>query len=107
MSTIKDDQNKKLEGTLVITKLSPKKAKMGSPDVIFTMINHTYYFRGPQCCPDVFGAEKYKIHLIKKEDKHNLLKNGRCGAMVILPDGCFSNLPPVYIRQQLHSATTH
>jgi hypothetical protein len=31
MSTIKDDKNKKPKGTLVITKQSPKKAKLGSP----------------------------------------------------------------------------
>jgi hypothetical protein len=36
------------------------------------------------------------MHLNKKEDEHNPLKNGRCGAMVNLPDGCFSNLPPDY-----------
>ena len=36
------------------------------------------------------------MQLNKKEDKHNPLKNGRCGAMVNLPAGCFSNLPPDY-----------
>ena len=41
MSTIKDDKNKKPEGPLVITKQSPKKVKLGSPDFIFTTINHT------------------------------------------------------------------
>ena len=33
MSTIKDDKNKKPKGPLVITKQSPKKAKLGSPDI--------------------------------------------------------------------------
>ncbi len=61
MSTIKDDKNKKPKGPLVITKQSPKKAKLGSPDVLFTTINHTYNFRGPQCCPDVLGTAKYKM----------------------------------------------
>jgi hypothetical protein len=42
------------------------------------------------------GTEKYKMHLNKKEDEHNPLKNGRCGAMVNLPVGCFSNFPPDY-----------
>ena len=76
MSTIKDDKNKKPnKGPLVITKQSPKKAKLGSPGVLFITINHTYYFRGPQCCPYVLGTdEKYKIHLKKKEDEHNTLK---------------------------------
>ncbi len=41
MSTIKDDKNKKRKGPLVITKQSPKKAKLGSPDIRFTTINHT------------------------------------------------------------------
>ena len=53
MAAIKDDQNKKPKGPLVITKHSPKKANLGSPDVSFTTINYTYYFRGPQCCPDI------------------------------------------------------
>jgi hypothetical protein len=96
MSTIKDDKKKQPKGPLVITKQSPKKAKLGSPDIQFTTINHTYYFRGPQGCPDVLGTEKYKMQLNKKEDEHNPLKNGRCGAMVNLPVGCFSNLPPDY-----------
>ena len=42
MSTIKDVKNKKPKGPLVITKQSPKKAKLGSPDIQFTTINHTY-----------------------------------------------------------------
>jgi len=46
MSTIKDDKNKKPKGHLVITKQSPKKVKLKSPDVLFARINHTYYFRG-------------------------------------------------------------
>jgi hypothetical protein len=96
MSTIKDDKKKQPKGPLVITKQSPKKAKLGSPDIQFTTINHTYYFRGPQGCPDVLGTEKYKMQLNKKEDEHNPLKNGRCGALVNLPVGCFSNLPPDY-----------
>ena len=96
MSTIKDDKNKKPKGALVITKQSPKKAKLGSPYVIFTTINHTYYFRGPQFCLNVLGADKYKMQLNKKEDEHNPLKNGRCGAMVNLTVGCFSHLPPDY-----------
>ncbi len=61
MSTIRDDKNKTPKGPLVITKQSPKKAKLGSSDIQFTTINHTYYFRGPQCCPDVLDTEKYKI----------------------------------------------
>jgi hypothetical protein len=36
------------------------------------------------------------MQLNKKEDEHNLLNNGTCGAMVNLPVGCFSNLPPDY-----------
>ncbi len=36
------------------------------------------------------------MQLNKKEDEHNPLKNGRCGAMVNSPVGCFSNLPPDY-----------
>ena len=36
------------------------------------------------------------MQLNKKEDEHNPLKNGRCGAMVNLPVGCFSDLPPDY-----------
>ncbi len=47
MSTIKDDKSKKPKGPLVITKESPKKAKLGSPDVRFTTINesitHIYF----------------------------------------------------------------
>ena len=58
MSTINDDLKKQPKGPLVITKQSPKKAKLGSPDIQFTTINHTYYFRGPQCCPDVLGQKK-------------------------------------------------
>ena len=58
MSTIKDDKNKKPKGPLVITKKSPKKAKLGSPDVLFKTINHTPNFRGPQYCPDVLGIKK-------------------------------------------------
>ena len=65
MSTIKDDKNKKPKGPLVITTLSPKKAKLGLPEVLFTTINHTYYVRGPQCCLDVSGTEKYKMQLNK------------------------------------------
>ena len=53
MSTTKDDTTKQPKGPLVITKQSPKKAKLGSLDIQFTTINHTYYFRGPQNCPDV------------------------------------------------------
>ncbi len=56
MSTIKDDKNKKPKGPFVMTKQSPK--TNGSPDVLFTTINHTYYFLGPQWCPDVLGTEK-------------------------------------------------
>ncbi len=66
MSTVKDDNNKKSKGPFVITKQSPKKAKLGSPDVLFTTINHNYYFRGPQCYPDVLGTEK-KMQLKKKK----------------------------------------
>ena len=32
------------------------------------------------------------MQLNKKEDEHTPLKNGRCGAMVNLPVGSFSNL---------------
>ncbi len=60
MSTIKDDKNKKPKRPLVITKQSPKKAKLGSPDIQFTKIDHTYYFWGSQCCPDVLGTENAK-----------------------------------------------
>ena len=74
MSTIKDDKNKNPEGPLVITKQSPKIAKLRSPDIIFTTIHHTYYFREHQGCPDVWGTEKYKMHSNKKEDEHNPLK---------------------------------
>ena len=71
MSAIKDDTNKRPKGPLAITKQSPKKSKLGSPDVLFTTINHTYYFRSPQCCLYVLGTEKYKMQLKKEEDKHN------------------------------------
>jgi hypothetical protein len=67
MSNVKDDKNKKPKGLLVITKQSPKKAKLGSLDIQFTAINHTCYFRGPQCCPDVLGTKKYKMQLNKKK----------------------------------------
>ena len=56
MSTIKEDKNKMPKGPLVITKQSPKKAKLVSLDIICTTINHAYYFRGPQCCPNVLGS---------------------------------------------------
>ena len=65
MYTILEDKIKRPKGPLVITKQSPKKANLGSPDIIFTTINHTYYFREPQCCPDVFGPKKYKMQLNK------------------------------------------
>jgi hypothetical protein len=65
MSTIINDKNKKPKGPLVITKQSPKKENLGSPDVIFTTINHTYCFRGPQCCPDVLGT-KIQNAVLKK-----------------------------------------
>ena len=100
MSTIKDDKNKSPKGPLVITKQSPKKAKLGSPDIQFTTTNHTYYFRGPQGCPDVLGTEKCKMQLNKKENEHNPLKNGRCGAMVNLPF-------QIYRQITQHSATAH
>ena len=45
MSTIKDDKHKKLKGPLVITKQSPKKAKLGSLDIQFTTISHTIQYR--------------------------------------------------------------
>ena len=67
MSTIKDDKKKQPKGPLVITKQSPKKAKLGSLDIQFTTINNTYYFRGPQGCPDVLGTEKFKMQLNKKK----------------------------------------
>ena len=56
MSNDKDDKYKKPKGPLLITKHSPKKAKLGSPYIIFTTISHTCYFRGPRCCPDVLGT---------------------------------------------------
>jgi hypothetical protein len=34
------------------------------------------------------------MQLHKKEDNHDPIENGRCGAMVNLHVGCFSNLPP-------------
>jgi len=74
MSTIEDDKYKKPKGPLVITKQSPKKAKLGSPDIILTTINRTYYFRGPQGCPYILGTEKYKMQMKKKEDEHKPLK---------------------------------
>jgi len=37
------------------------------------------------------------MQLNKKEDEYNPLNNGRCVAMVNLPVGCFSNLPPDYL----------
>ena len=44
MSTIKDDENTKPKRPLVITKHSPKKAKLGSPDIVFTMsITHNFW----------------------------------------------------------------
>ena len=61
MATLKDDNNKKPRGPLVITKQSPNKTKLGSPDIIFTTINHSYYFRRPQGCPNVLGTEQYKM----------------------------------------------
>ena len=39
MSTIQDDKKKKPIRFLVITKHSPKKAKLGSPDIQFATIN--------------------------------------------------------------------
>ena len=60
MFTIRNDKNKKPKGPL-INKQSPKKAKLGSPDIIFTTINHTYYFRGPQCCPNALGTQKKNV----------------------------------------------
>ena len=42
MSTIKDNKNKMPKGPLDITKQSTKKGKLGSPDIQFTTINHTY-----------------------------------------------------------------
>ena len=87
---------KSLKDLLLSLNSHLKKKKLGSPDIIFTTSNHTCYFRGPQCCLDGLGTEKYKMHLNKKEDEHNPLKNGWCGAMVNLPVGYFSNLPPDY-----------
>ena len=74
MSTIQDDKNKKPKGPLVITKQSSKKAKLGSPDIQFTTINHTNYFRGPQCCLDILGTEKYKMQFKKKKMNITRLK---------------------------------
>jgi len=61
------------------------------------MINHEHYFHGSEGCPHVLGTEKYKMQLNKKEDKHNPLEKGRCGAMVNLPLGCFLNLLPDFL----------
>ena len=55
MSTIKDDKNIKPKGPLVITKRSPKK-KNGSPDIIFTTINHKHIlFSGTTMLSTCFG----------------------------------------------------
>jgi hypothetical protein len=43
-----------------------------------------------------FEHKKIQDAVEPKKDEHNPLKNGRCGALVILPGGCFSNLPPNY-----------
>ena len=91
-STSKNNKSKSPKGTLIITKQSQKKTKIYSIDILFTGINHAYYFRGPQGCPDTLGTGKYIIQLNKQEDKKLPLEKGICGAMVNLPIGCFSNL---------------
>ena len=63
-----------------------------SQDIIFTAINHTYFFRGPQACLDTLGIDKYRTQLNKEKDKQSPPKKGRCGLIVNLPIGCFSNL---------------
>jgi hypothetical protein len=44
----------------------------------------------------MFWALKNTKCSFKKENEDNPLKNGRCGAMVNLTVGCFSNLPLDY-----------
>ncbi len=88
-------KNKRPEDLLL--SLSSHLKKFGSPDVMFTTtINRTYYFRRPQGCPQSFGHTKIQMQLNKKEEEHNPQENGRCGAMVNLPVGCFSNVPPYF-----------
>jgi hypothetical protein len=91
MSTIKDDK-KKSKGPLVITKQSPKKQNLDRR-TSNSQQSITHIIFG-ECCPDVLDTEKYKMQLNKKEDEHDPLKNGRCGVMITLPLGFFSNLPP-------------
>jgi hypothetical protein len=43
-----------------------------------------------------FGHIKIQSAVKQKRNEHKPLKNGRCGAMVNLPVGCFSNIPPDY-----------
>jgi len=55
MSTSNNNKTKSSKRPLIITKQSPQN---GSPDIIFAVINHTYYSRGPQGCPDTLGTDK-------------------------------------------------
>ena len=94
MDSSKDNKGKRPMGSMIITKVSPrKKAKAESSNVMFMAVDHTYYFRGEQGYPITFGDPKYKMQLNKSEDLHHPLTPGRCGAMVNLSIGCFSDLP--------------
>ena len=98
MSTIKDDKNKMPKEPLVITKQSPKQAKLGLSDIIFTTINESHIlFSGTTRLSICFGHRKIQNAVKQKADEHNPLNNGRCGAMVNLPVGCFSKLPLDYL----------
>jgi hypothetical protein len=94
MNLNNDDKGKRPMGSMIINKVSPrKKAKAESSNVMFVAVDHTYYFRGEQGYPATFGALKYKMQLNKSDDLHHPLTPGRCGAMVNLLIGCFSDLP--------------
>ena len=77
----------------LLLSISNQTPKNRLPYTTFTTINHTYYFRGPQGCPYVLETKKIQ-HAVKQERRHNPLGKGGCDAMVNLPVGCFSNLPP-------------
>lgn len=93
MSSTSDIKGKRPMGPLTISKPSPKKTKQGSPDVLFMAINHAYYFQYQLESPATLGTDKYKMQSNHDTDPHNPLPGGRCGALVNLPIGCFSNLP--------------
>ena len=77
----------------LLLSISNQTPKNRLPYTTFTTINHTYYFRGPQGCPYVLETKKIQ-NAVKQERRHNPLGKGGCDAMVNLPVGCFSNLPP-------------